>query len=93
MYNLGLYKRYFSFINHILYQNQFSHNYRPREDKDGTKFVTISQPTAFHCKSTVGKLPGSNGKLYVELDRDACSDRDIYHELLHSIGLLHEHQR
>ena len=56
-------------------------------------FVTISEPTVFHCKSTVGKLPGANGRLYVEVHPDACEDRDIYHELLHSIGLLHEHQR
>ena len=95
MSNLGLYKKHFQSydINFKSKQFFFTINCRPREEKDGTKFVTISEPTVFHCKSTVGKLPGANGKLYVEVHPDACEDRDIYHELLHSIGLLHEHQR
>ena len=29
----------------------------------------------------------------MEFDEYICSNRDIYHELLHTIGLLHEHQR
>ena len=29
----------------------------------------------------------------MELDEYICSNRDIYHELFHTIGLLHEHQR
>ena len=27
------------------------------------------------------------------LDPDTCKDRDIYHEIFHVLGLLHEHQR
>ena len=78
-------------VNH--YDPTIFFNHRPKEEKDGTKYVTISQPTVNHCKSTVGKYPGVNDELYVELDRYTCSDRDIYHEFLHTIGLLHEHQR
>ena len=29
----------------------------------------------------------------MELHEYVCSNRDIYHELFHTIGLLHEHQR
>ena len=48
---------------------------------------------ASHCKSTIGKLKGKNGKSYVEFDEAICDNRDIYHELLHTVGLIHEHQR
>ena len=30
---------------------------------------------------------------YIGLDPVECSDRDIFHELFHVLGFLHEHQR
>ena len=43
------------------------------------------------CKATIGRNQGK--EKYVILDPDTCTDRDIYHEIFHAIGLLHEHQR
>ena len=65
--------------------------FREKEDGD-IEFVEIRVPTASHCKSTVGKYPGANGERYLEID-EFCPERDIYHELFHTIGMLHEHQR
>ena len=48
---------------------------------------------ANHCKSTIGKLVGKDGKSYVEFDEAICDKRDIYHEIMHTVGLIHEHQR
>ena len=43
------------------------------------------------CKATIGRNQGK--EKYMILDPDSCTDRDVYHELLHVLGLLHEHQR
>ena len=43
------------------------------------------------CKATIGRNQGR--KQYMILDPDTCKDRDIYHEIFHVLGLLHEHQR
>ena len=43
------------------------------------------------CRASIGQ---NNGKSkYIRLDPVACSDRDIFHELFHVLGFLHEHQR
>ena len=33
------------------------------------------------------------GDLYMEFDEVLCTKRDIFHEMFHTIGLYHEHQR
>ena len=43
------------------------------------------------CKATIGRNQGKDK--YVILDPDSCTDRDIFHEFFHVLGLLHEHQR
>ena len=55
--------------------------------------MDIRIPTNPHCKSTLGKKASKTGQLFVELDEAVCTNRDIYHELIHTIGLIHEHQR
>ena len=58
------------------------------------KYVKIRVPVGSpRCKASIGKKPGANGESYLELSEDICTSRDIYHELLHTLGLLHEHQR
>ena len=58
------------------------------------KYVKIRVPVGSpRCKASIGKKPGANGESYLELSEDICTGRDIYHELFHTLGLLHEHQR
>ena len=43
------------------------------------------------CRATIGRNRGNDK--YIMFDPDICSDRSIYHEMFHVLGLLHEHQR
>ena len=43
------------------------------------------------CRASIGRNRGNDK--YIHLDPVVCSERDIYHEFFHVIGLLHEHQR
>ena len=69
-------------------------NYRERDNSD-TNYVRIRIPNhnAKHCKSTLGKRAASNGELYIEFAENWCTHRDVWHEMFHTIGLFHEHQR
>ena len=69
-------------------------NYRERDSSD-TNYVRIRIPNhnAKHCKSTLGKRAASNGELYIEFAENWCTHRDVWHEMFHTIGLFHEHQR
>ena len=43
------------------------------------------------CRASIGRNMGKSK--YIGLDPVVCSDRDIFHELFHVLGFLHEHQR
>ena len=43
------------------------------------------------CKATVGFNRGR--ARYLKLHPNHCNQRDIFHEVFHVMGLLHEHQR
>ena len=66
----------------LLYTHSFNH--REKEDSGNERFVNIRY-RAETCKSTVGKYPGDNDESYLEIDQ-YCTERDIYHELFHTIG-------
>ena len=54
-------------------------------------FLSIQKSDVPSCRATIGRNQGK--EKYIILDPDSCTDRDIYHELFHVMGLLHEHQR
>ena len=62
--------------------------FRPRSSID-SEYVNIKLGDS--CKASIGRNNGNDK--YLILDSNHCTDRDIFHELLHVIGLLHEHQR
>lgn len=49
-----------------------------------------NNPTQFGCYSHVGK---QNGTQIIQLSDDCFSERQVAHELFHSIGFYHEHAR
>ena len=62
--------------------------FRPKISSD-VEYVTIEKADV--CQSTVGFNRGK--PKYLRLSPENCSDREIFHELMHVIGILHEHQR
>ena len=63
---------------------------RPKMNSD-TDYVLIYKAEAGLCTATLGRNTGKNKSM--GLDPVECSDRDIFHELFHILGFLHEHQR
>ena len=65
-----------------------SNIFRFKNDSD-PEYFTIKNGEK--CAATIGRFLGR--PKYLILDPNQCTDRDIFHELLHVLGLLHEHQR
>ena len=62
---------------------------RPRISTDNEFFVI--QNVKDVCRASVGRNNGKNR--FLSLDPDLCQTKSIYHEMLHAIGILHEHAR
>ena len=66
---------------------------RPAKPTDVNKVIIRNDPNDPHglgCWSYAGKHTGVQ---YIQLSEGCFSERIVSHELMHSIGFLHEHQR
>ena len=65
-------------------------SYRPATPEDVDKVLIQNDPTEYGCFSHVGK---QNGTQIIQISDDCFSERQVAHELFHSIGFYHEHAR
>ena len=72
---------------HLVFSNL---SYRPATPEDVDKVLIQNDPNEYGCFSHVGK---QNGTQIIQISDDCFSERQVAHELFHSIGFYHEHAR
>ena len=65
--------------------------FRPRNPDNDTHYFTIFKNSQKQRKASVGRRTTKSN--YLTLDPTVSDDQSIFHEMLHVVGLLHEHQR